>query len=68
MQWLIENWTALLSLISMALALGIGILQLSHKTAMVQSLQNLEDMIDKLKSPARSSTPVAESVPSQEQK
>lgn len=48
-QFILDNGGALISVLSMALAIGVAIAHMAHKDAVASSLQNVEDAIDKLK-------------------
>lgn len=49
-QFILDNGVGLISVLSMALAIGVAIAHMAHKDSVAASLQNVEDAINKLKS------------------
>lgn len=50
-QWCLTNWQGVLSIISCVLGAAILIAHLAHADAAASSMQNIEDVINKLNSP-----------------
>jgi hypothetical protein len=50
LQWISSNWPAVLSVISMLLAVGVTIAHLFHADSVANSLQNIENIVSQLQS------------------